>query len=731
MLKKYLLVFSLVFSFFNSHAGHEEGGMIINYRSLATLNGDSLEYEVTVYSVFSLMGISAPTSITVNLTSGCFPNSNIALPRVSSSSGGLLPLLGADYCAPGLNISSNSGLGFYRDTITLPGKCADFRFSLSSGFGRYNFTANMASSFGTNYFFVTLNNLNGPNSCPIVKQSDIVQAACLLKPLTLYGFIEVDGDSVVYKPSTPLNISGLSISPLSYSIGYSQSNPVGSPTGYFLDSSTGVVKASLNTVGVFAVGIKFEEYRLDTALGLKVLISKGRFIMNLYGASSCSPLPIKIDHSLSPNSDSLQCGDKFIQFRTTRRAEISTLTAAGSEFDISSNRNPALNVIGAEFLSDTVIEIELNQSINGNDTILLSISDGSDTNTIFSICGKEIIQNSDTLKFYSTVTTSINSQFTFSSNLLDVNFQSGLADSIVWNFGDGSPVLINSNNPNHLFSSPGSYVVQLSLYNFCGDVFSSSQTITVCDSLEANLSYSVSGDTLFFNGNSTIGASSYNWNFGDGDSSSIANGQHVFTSGGTYTVVLTAKNDCGDTSIISIIVETCLAPTAFWTYTIISTTQNGMNVNFDGSSSANATRYIWDFGDGTIDSSSLSPSHTYTTPSLSYLVSLTIFNSCSDMANKTYRLDQVGLEEASFLHSIEIYPNPAKNQLFIEWDTEYSKDIFITLFSVEGKKILEKEIVNEENDQIRIDISHFPIGCYTIQIKTNDGLVNRKVQFTK
>lgn len=727
MLKKYLLVFSLVFFYFNSNAGHEEGGVIINYRSLASLNGDSLEYEVTVYSIYSLAGISAPTTFSVNLSSSCFPNSNISLPRISSSSGGLLPLLGADYCAPSLNISANSGLGLYKDTIILPGKCADFRFSVSSGFGRYNFTANIASSFGTNYFFVTLDNMSGPNSCPQVEQSDILQAACLLKPLNLYGFTDPDGDSLVFKPSTPLNISGPTITALSYSLGYSQSNPVNSPTGYSMDPLTGVVNTTLNTVGAFAIGIKFEEYRLDTALGVKVLIAKGRFIMNLIGASSCSPLPIKIDHSLSSNSDSVQCGDKFIQFRTTRKADQSSLTSTGSEFDISSNRNPALSVIAAQFLSDTIIEIELNQTINSNDTILLSMGDGTDTNTVYSICGKEVDPNSDTLRFYSSVTTPINSQFTYSSNLLDINFQSGTADSIVWNFGDGTPVLINSNSPNHIYSAPGTYNVQLTVYNFCGDMWSSSQTIIVCDSIEAHLNYSISGDTLFFDANASFGANNFHWNFGDGDSALIANGRHVFTSGGTYTVIFTAENDCGDTSIISFIIETCIQPVAWWTYSIVSTTQNGMIVNFNGSSSTNATRYIWDFGDGTLDSSSLSPSHTYLTPSLSYLVSLTIYNSCSDMANKTYRLDQIGLEEASFINSIQVYPNPAQNNIHISWDAGIEKELSLILYSLEGKVVLESTLGGEMEGDSKVDVSQLSPGYYTLRILGGNNILNKKV----
>tara|TARA_R110002072_G_scaffold95702_3_gene210908 strand:+ start:494 stop:2689 length:2196 start_codon:yes stop_codon:yes gene_type:complete len=727
MSKKYLLALSLVFCFFYSKAGHEEGGVIITYKSLADVTGDSLEYEITVYSVYSLLGVSAPTSLNISLTSSCFPNSNISLARVNSSTGGLLPLLGADYCAPSLNVSANSGLGLYRTTIILPGKCADFRFSLSSGFGRYNFTANMASSFGTNYFFITLNNLHGPNSSPQVDQADILQAACLLKPLSLYGFIEADGDSVVYSPSTPLNISGTSISAISYNLGYNQQNPVNSPTGYNLDSSTGVVTTSLNTIGAFAIGIKFVEYRMDTALGVRVEIAKGRYIMNLIGASSCSPLPIKIDYPSTANSDSLDCSEKFIQIKTTRRAEVSSLTANGSEFNINSKRNPSLSIVAAQFLSDTIIEIELNQGISANDSISLSISDGTDTNTIYSICGKEVAQNSDTLTFYSTQLSPLNANFSFTSNLLNANFQTSLADSIRWNFGDGSAILINSTNPNHIYSSPGTYIVQLEKFDICGGSFSTSQSITICDSIVAALSYSVSGDTLFFDAQSSFGANNFHWDFGDGDSSLVANGKHVFTNGGTFNVLLTVENDCGDTSQISIVVETCLAPSAFWTYTIVSTTQNGMNVNFDGTASSNATKYVWDFGDGSPkDSSSLSPSHIYTTPSLSYLVSLTIYNACSDKSQKSYRLDEIGLKEIDFISSFELFPNPASESLNLSWTNDFKEEIELNLFSSDGKLLLNQKI-SKLNNEITLDVSNIPIGLYSLEVLSSSGGFHRKV----
>ncbi|MDZ7846111.1 MAG: PKD domain-containing protein [Owenweeksia sp.] len=102
-------------------------------------------------------------------------------------------------------------------------------------------------------------------------------------------------------------------------------------------------------------------------------------------------------------------------------------------------------------------------------------------------------------------------------------------------------------------------------------------------------------------------------------------------------------NACGDSATSQKVVKVCLPPIASWTYNIISTTGNGMKVQFDGSASKNATSYAWDFGDGNTTTGSAQPVHTYLTPGLFYRVKLTVTNDCGDNAVRQYRLTKSAL----------------------------------------------------------------------------------------
>jgi PKD repeat protein len=222
---------------------------------------------------------------------------------------------------------------------------------------------------------------------------------------------------------------------------------------------------------------------------------------------------------------------------------------------------------------------------------------------------------------------------------LTVSFtdQSTGATSWDWDFGDGGTS--TSQNPSHEYTSAGTYTVSLTATNSCGsDTETKTDYITVtCTAPVADfIGDPTSGEaplTVGFTDQST-GATSWDWDFGDGGTSTAQNPTHEYTAAGTYTVSLTATNSCGsDTETkTDYITVTCTAPAADF----VGSPTSGdapLTVSFTDQSTG-ATSWDWDFGDGGT-STAQNPSHQYTAAG-TYTVSLTATNSCgSDTETKT------------------------------------------------------------------------------------------------
>ena len=123
------------------------------------------------------------------------------------------------------------------------------------------------------------------------------------------------------------------------------------------------------------------------------------------------------------------------------------------------------------------------------------------------------------------------------------------ADSFVWDFGDGTTS--NAVNPTHVYTTSGTYTVQLiGTYSVFGvsDTTTKVDYITVYDSVNADFSYTVQNMTVTFTNQST-GADSYMWDFGDGNTSTDVNPVHVYANPGEYTVKLVATNPVHSDSV--------------------------------------------------------------------------------------------------------------------------------------------------------------------------------------
>ncbi len=194
-----------------------------------------------------------------------------------------------------------------------------------------------------------------------------------------------------------------------------------------------------------------------------------------------------------------------------------------------------------------------------------------------------------------------------------------------WSFPGGTPSTSSAENPLVTYSTPGTYSVTLTVSNSQGNhTVTQNNLITVLPATTAGFSFAVDGDEVTFT-NSSTNATSYLWNFDDGNTSTQANPVHVYAQGGTYEVSLTAFGAC-DTITVTQIVETTQVPIALFT----ADQTDGctpFTVHFTDQSGHTPTSWSWTFEGGTPSGSNQqNPVVQYLNPGV-FGVTLTVSNS--------------------------------------------------------------------------------------------------------
>ena len=218
-----------------------------------------------------------------------------------------------------------------------------------------------------------------------------------------------------------------------------------------------------------------------------------------------------------------------------------------------------------------------------------------------------------------------------------------------WDFGDGSSG--TGQNPDHVYHQPGSYDVTL----VASDAFTSirhtkKDYITIVNTPQADFiadkTKGITPFTVNFRDISTGKPTTWNWNFGDGATSTDQNPTHIYTTKGTavtntYTVTLTVTNPNGQDTVKKTDYIT-VTQTPIAEFTVDSRQGKApFIVNFRDLSAGNPTLWSWEFGDGT-GSSEQNPAHTYPFEG-SYDVRLTVSNQFgSDTVFKTGSTSQRG-----------------------------------------------------------------------------------------
>ena len=138
----------------------------------------------------------------------------------------------------------------------------------------------------------------------------------------------------------------------------------------------------------------------------------------------------------------------------------------------------------------------------------------------------------------------LNVQFTDTS--------SNTPTSWYWNFGDGTTS--TSQNPDHIYNTPGTYNVTLTATNDGGNnTIVQNNLINVpyppVAGFTTNVTSGLNPLNVQFTDQSTGTVSSYYWDFGDGTNSTLQNPTHIYTLPGNYTVTETVTGPGGNNTI--------------------------------------------------------------------------------------------------------------------------------------------------------------------------------------
>ena len=199
-----------------------------------------------------------------------------------------------------------------------------------------------------------------------------------------------------------------------------------------------------------------------------------------------------------------------------------------------------------------------------------------------------------------------------------------------WDFGDGDTS--NVANPNHIYPSPGTYQVELTVYdNYCMKRVLK-DSVTICPDTTA-IGYLASslGKVVTFIDTSISAGYLFSWDFGDGQTGQGQVINHSYVNSGMYWVCLDITDSCRTKQFCdSVLVcgDTVLSS--------FGQSSTGLQVTFNDSSQ-NASSVLWDFGDGNT-STTPNPVHSYSNPGY-YYVCLTAHGLC----NSNVYCDTVGV----------------------------------------------------------------------------------------
>lgn len=359
-----------------------------------------------------------------------------------------------------------------------------------------------------------------------------------------------------------------------------------------------------------------------------------------------------------PKVDHIEPGCSSIKVVFSTDIKCTSVTPTGSEFTITPG--PANLVAGVTsncgsgFFAVTELTINLTQPLIPNVNYKLTINHGSDANTFKNVCDVELVPGTE-INF--SIAKPVGGFTVNPENCIGdpTNFSStsdpAPGNTVAqwhWDFGDGNQTTSATASTSHTYASAGTYIVKHWIVNSLGCNSDTAQRTVIVNPLPTSdftvTSPACETRTITFTDASAPNAgilTNWDWDFGDGNTSTIQSPTHTYASAGTYNAVLkvTSSKGCVKTATKPVVINARPAADFIVPAVCLADTYAQFTDNSSVTPGTISFRE-WNFGDpgsGPLNTSNaVNPTHSYTATG-SYNVRLIVQSNtgCRDTIVKT------------------------------------------------------------------------------------------------
>ena len=306
----------------------------------------------------------------------------------------------------------------------------------------------------------------------------------------------------------------------------------------------------------------------------------------------------------------------------------------------------------------------------------------------------------------------------------------------LWNFGDDEIVGGSGNsfaNPKHTYSTND-------YYNVCHIVISAKARIDmICkpviakvgDSTKCRADFILNVDsaskTVYLTDKSEGSPTQWEWDFGNGTTSTLQNPNVKYTQSNFYLIGLSIANNASgcksSTYKMANVAQPYKMKAGFgYEQDFSAKKAGGYPIDMIGAGLGDQSRLKWDFGDGITDTTTTTPTHEYQTGDTTYNVCYEIFDPVNDQTDKV--CDDVFVQGATSIrhgkaNQFTLFPNPAKDYVYIKFNILTSAYTNIRIFDMDGRLVetLMHNYKASGDYKISWNASGLKKGIYLIEFK--------------